>query len=296
EMGRTAKGRPLINLLDLKPAEGGRPAERTCAYLAVKDFESGSRYLTFVSRGGIVKRTALKEYRNVHKAGIIAVGLKEGDELLDVVLTDGNDDLLIVTAHGMAIRFNEQDVRLMGRSAAGVKGIELAGRETPDEPAVSADGEAAAASAPSADADEVIGVVRIAMEPDADGDLMTADPSMTLLTITENGYGKRTAVDEYRVQPETGKMRSQSRGGKGRADIKTTARNGRSVAALGVRDADGVVVVTRGGQLVRIPASSISVIGRGTQGVRVVSLNEGDAVVSACQVPTESASVGEPGR
>src|ERR1041385_2575441 len=126
-MGRTAKGRSLVNLIELKPGE------RPCAYLAVKDFESGSSYLTFASKGGIVKRTAQKDYRNVHKAGIIAVGLKEGDELLTVALTSGTDDLMLITARGMAIRFNEQDVRLMGRAAAGVKGITLGdGAEEPE--------------------------------------------------------------------------------------------------------------------------------------------------------------------
>ncbi len=254
EMSRTSKGRALINLLGMK--EG----EKTCAYLAVKDFEAGSKYLTFVSRDGIVKRTALKEYRNVNKAGIIAVGLKEGDALLDVTLTDGNDDIILVTAGGMAIRFSENDARLMGRSAAGVKGIELE------------------------EGDEVIGVIAVNMKLDADGDAITVDPAMSILTITENGYGKRTLVDEYRVQPETGKARSQSRGGKGRADIKTSERNGRSVAALGVVDSDDVVVISKGGQLVRIPAGSISQIGRGTQGVRVVSLNEGDAVIATARV------------
>ncbi len=263
EMSRTSKGRAMVNLIGLKPGE------RTCAFLAVKNFEEGSNYLTFVSKGGIVKRTPLKDYRNVNKSGIIAVGLKESDALLDVTLTDGNDDLLLVSATGSAIRFNEEDVRLMGRSAAGVKGIELA------------------------DDDQVVGVVTINMEPDADGDLMSADPSLSLLTITENGYGKRTPVDEYRVQPEEGKMRSQSRGGKGRADIKITDRNGRSVSALGVRDTDGVVVITKQGQLVRMAANTISQYGRGTQGVRVVGLNDDDKVISAARV-SEGESNGAP--
>jgi DNA gyrase subunit A len=175
-------------------------------------------------------------------------------------LTNGTDDLLLATARGMAIRFNEDDVRVMGRPAAGVKGIELA------------------------DDDEVVGVVVIPMKPDADGDPMSAEPDTTLLTISENGYGKRTPVDEYRVQPETGKARSQSRGGKGRADIKTSERNGRSVAALGVIDSDDVVIISKGGQLVRVPGSSISQIGRGTQGVRIVSLNDGDAVIASAVV------------
>ncbi len=265
EMRRNAKGRPLVNLLDFK--EGEKPR----AYLAIKDFESGSNYLTFVSRDGVVKRTALKDYRNVHRSGIIAVGLKEGDALLDVILTTGTDDLLIVTAGGMAIRFNEEDARLMGRAASGVRGIEL-------------DGD-----------DEVIGVVRIPMARDADGDLITMAAGLSLLTVTENGYGKRTDVDEYRVQPETGKARSQSRGGKGRADIKTSARNGRSVAAIGVREGDDIVVISQQGQLVRMAAGTISQYGRATQGVRVASLNEGDKVVAVAPV-VESEESEPPGQ
>ncbi len=268
EMSRTSKGRAIINLLELK--EG----EKTRAYLAIKDFESGSNFLTFCSKGGIVKRTALKDYQNVNRSGIIAVGLKEGDSLLDVVLTGGTDDIMLVTASGSAIRFAEEDARLMGRSAAGVKGIELE------------------------EGDEVVGVIGIPMKKDADGDPVTVDPAISLLTITENGYGKRTLVDEYRVQPETGKARSQSRGGKGRADIKTSERNGKSVSALGVKDGDDVVVVSKGGQLVRIKCGTISQIGRGTQGVRVVSLHEGDKVISAARIDEsvagEGTSEGEP--
>jgi len=264
EMSRTSKGRAIVNLLDL------REGEKTRAYLNVKDFEESSSYLTFVSREGIVKRTALKDYRNVNKGGIIAVGLKDGDALLDVVVTGGSDDLLIATATGSAIRFNEEDVRLMGRAAAGVKGIELE------------------------EGDQVVGVVPIPMQPDADGDPMTRDTTMCLLSITQNGYGKRTPVDEYRVQPEAGKMRSQSRGGKGRADIKTSERNGKTVAALGINPGQDVVVITRGGQLVRMPGDSISEYGRGTQGVRIVSLNDGDQVISVAKVDAEAAGADMP--
>jgi len=258
EMSRTAKGRAFVNLLDL------RPEEKCRAFLAVKNFESGSEFLTFVSRQGIVKRTALKDYRNVNKGGIIAVGLKEGDALLDVTLTRGSDDILLATANGMAIRFAEDDARLMGRSAAGVKGIELE------------------------DGDAVIGVVAIPMKPDTSGvaedGRITADTSISLLTICENGYGKRTPLDEYRVATDGGKLRSQSRGGKGRIDIKTSDRNGKAVAAHAVRETDDVVVVSKGGQLVRIHAGEIRETNRNAQGVRVVSLHEGDAVIAAAPV------------
>lgn len=260
EMDRTAKGRALVQFISFKPGEKAR------AFLAIKDFESGSNYLTFVSRKGLVKRTALKAYMNVNTSGIIAVDIREGDALLDVALTSGSDDLLIATASGMAIRFPETDARDMGRAAGGVKAIELE------------------------DGDQTVGLVVIPMKPDPkDPEIThTVDPSLSLLTICENGYGKRTAVDEYRVQPEAGPMRSQSRGGKGRADIKTTDRNGKSIAAVGVRDSDDVVVVSKGGQLVRMAAASISQYGRGTQGVRIVSLHEGDQVATVAGVPSES--------
>lgn len=266
EMSRTSKGRPIVNYIELKPGE------RTCAYLAVKDFESGSNYLTFVSRNGIVKRTALKAYSNVNKSGLIAVGLREDDALLGVRLTTGNDDLMLVTSNGMAIRFNEHDerggLRDMGRTAAGVKGIDLA------------------------EGAQVVGMMRIPMVVDENDDSVTmTDPEVSpegrnlcLLTISENGYGKRTPVDDYRVAPESGPMRSQSRGGKGRQDIKITERNGQSAVAMGVFEDEDVVVISRGGQLVRMPGASISSYGRGTQGVRVVSLKDGDKVIAAARV------------
>jgi len=256
EMSRTSKGRSIVNLINL------REGERARVYLTVDNFDDEGKYLTFVSKGGIVKRTPLREYQNVNRSGLIAVGLKEEDEILNVLLTEGSDDLIIVTDKGMAIRFNEGDVRLMGRGAAGVKGIELGDVAT----AIAAD--------------------RVAMQadPNDDENTVTIDQSLSLLTVTQNGFGKRTLVDEYRVQPESGPMRSQSRGGKGRADIKTTTRNGPSVAACIVADTDDVVVITRNGQLVRMAASDISQIGRGTQGVKVVGINAGDAVVALARV------------
>lgn len=263
EMPRTSKGRPIVNLIELKEGEKVR------AFLAIKDFEASSHYLTFISRQGIVKRTPLKDYRNVNKSGLIAVGLKEGDSILDVLETTGTDDLLLATAGGMSIRFNEDEARAMGRSASGVKGIELE------------------------EGDEVIGAIAVPMagdpnDPDLDKkQYTTIDSTMCLLTISENGYGKRTQVDDYRVQPETGPMRSQSRGGKGRVDIDASERNGRSVAALGVHVGDDVVVTTKGGMTVRMPVAEIRETGRGAQGVRVVKLDEGDMVVAAARVANE---------
>jgi len=266
EGSRQSKGRALRQLLEMR--EGEKPV----AFLNVRDFEEGSQFLTFISVGGIVKRTPLKEYRNVNKGGLIAVDIKHEDQLLDVILTGGRDDLLLATAQGNAIRFPEDDVRVMGRAAAGVKGIELA------------------------DNDHVVGAVAIPMTSDADGDPVTADPSLALLTVTINGYGKRTLVDEYRVQPEIGKARSQSRGGKGRADIKITERNGISIAAIGVLESEDIVVGTKEGQVVRMAVSSISTYGRATQGVRVVSLNGGDQVTAVSSVPQDpSGPSGPPG-
>jgi DNA gyrase subunit A len=260
ELPRTSKGRPIVNFIDLKEGEKVR------AFLPIKNFEAGSQVLTFVSAQGIIKRTPLKAYQNVNKSGLIAVGLKEGDAILDVLLTSGDDDILLATAQGMAIRFNEDDAREMGRAAAGVKAIELG------------------------DDDEVIGAVSIPLvkgEEDERKSWTTREPETGLLTICAKGYGKRTLVDEYRVQPESGKPFSQNRGGKGRVDIDTSERNGVAVAALAVKSGDDIIVTTRTGMTVRMPVNEIRETGRGAQGVRVTRLEEGDEVVAAARVPAE---------
>ncbi|USN97899.1 MAG: DNA gyrase subunit A [Phycisphaeraceae bacterium] len=277
ELSRTSRGRAIQNYIQL------RPEEKTCAYRAVKNFEAGSKHLLFVSKGGVIKRTPLKAYANVNKSGLIAVGLKEGDALYDVRLTGGSDDVILVTSAGMAIRFNEHEdrggLRDMGRSAAGVKGIDLA------------------------DGVEIVGTAIVPMIPDDEWkpgpgeteddrpwvtDRDRADRPTDLLTITDRGYGKRTDVDEYRVRSEhedgSFTLRSQSRGGKGRIDMKLSKKNGTPVAAFAVGDADHVVVISRGGQLVRVEAGTISRYGRGTQGVRVAGLKDGDAVIAATRV------------
>jgi len=246
---RTSRGRAIVNLLEL------RPGESVCAFLPIEDFEKSEDYLFFATASGRVKRTALKDYRNVHRSGIIAIGLNEGDRLMDVVHTRGADHVLLATEDGMAIRFDENDARVMGRSAAGVKGIELQ------------------------KSDQVVGLVR-------------CDPDSDLLTVTQNGYGKRTALAEYLVQMEDGTTRAQSRGGKGRKDIRTTERNGKVVAVRCVQDGDSIMVISEKGMMVRIPAGTISRIGRNTQGVRLVNLKDDDRVVATARV-MESEENGE---
>ncbi|MHC4769665.1 MAG: DNA gyrase C-terminal beta-propeller domain-containing protein, partial [Planctomycetota bacterium] len=241
EMSRTARGRAIVNLLEL------RDGERVVAFLDIEDFEKSENYLFFATAMGRVKRTALKDYRNVHRAGIIAINLNEGDRLIDVVQTTGRDHALLATAVGMAIRFDENDARVMGRNAAGVKGIDL----RPD--------------------DQVVGLVRVEDEAD-------------LLTVTARGYGKRTPLSDYLVQSDDGSTRTQSRGGKGRIDIRTTTRNGPAVAICCVRESDGLMFVSEKGMIVRMPSGSISRIGRNTQGVRVVNLKPGDRLKAAARV------------
>ena len=240
EAARTAKGRAIQNLLEL------RKDERICAWRPVAKFEQREDFLFFLTANGQVKRTALQEYRNVNKSGIIALGLKEGDRLVDVLVTSGADHVLLSTATGMSIRFDENDARVMGRSAAGVIGIDLA------------------------EDDEVVGGV-------------VCDDTLDLFTACESGFGKRTPMREYLVQSEDGSTRAQSRGGKGRIDIRTEGRNGRVIAVDSVRDSDSLIFSTKGGMVVRIRAADVRQVGRATQGVRLVTLDAGDLLASVAK-------------
>lgn len=244
ELSRTSKGRSFANLLEL------REGERLCSFLPVKEFERGENFLFFVTALGRVKRSALKEYRNVNRSGIIAVRLNDGDRLIEVLQTSGEDHVLLATAAGMSIRFDEGDVRVMGRDTAGVAGIDLA------------------------DGDIVVGGV--VCSDDAD-----------LLTVTENGYGKRTALQEYLVHSEDGSVRVQGRGGKGRRDIQASDRNGKVVAVRRVTDEVNILFMTESGMALRIRASEVSRIGRATQGVRVARMKEGDRLVAAALAPDD---------
>ncbi len=231
EAGRYAKGTAIVNLLEL--AQGEKVA--TC--IPVKDFPE-DKFLFLVTKQGTVKKTPLSEFANPRKGGIIAVTLTEGDELMAVELTDGKQEIIIATADGNAIRFNESDVRPMGRTAQGVIGIRL--REN----------------------DEVIGAV-------------LAQKEKTLLTVTELGYGKRTAFEEYSTI---------RRGGIGVINIKITDKNGKAVAIKTVKDDDQLLLITQSGIAIRVPANQISVIGRNTQGVRIIKLEQNDKVTSVAVV------------
>jgi DNA gyrase subunit A len=240
QAGRAARGKPIINLVHM--AEG----EKLASVVVTKGFPE-NQYVFFVTRKGVVKRTDLAAFSNVRSAGIIALGIEDGDSLVAVRITDGSKDILLSTAQGMSIRFPEAEVRSMGRTAFGVKGITLEKD------------------------DEVVG---------AD----VVEPGTAILTVTENGYGKRTEDAEYRVQ---------GRGGKGIIDIKTTERNGLVVGAVPVRERDQIMLVTSGGMLIRMKVGDISVIGRNTQGVRLITLEStGEKVTGLSRLPEEAETNG----
>jgi DNA gyrase subunit A len=232
---RTSGGRAIVNLLQL--AEG----EKITGLVPVREFRE-DECLMMVTRRGTVKKTELTAFKRPLGRGIIALGLDEGDQLIGVARTRAGDQVILSTRHGMAIRFDESDVRAMGRPAHGVKGISLD------------------------DDDEVIGMVV------ANGD----DDPASLLTVCAQGFGKRTALTEYR---------SQKRGGKGLIDIKTSERNGPVVAIAKVTDADEVMLTTTGGILIRTPVADMRLIGRNTQGVRLIRVEEGDSVSSLAKLP-----------
>ncbi|MFN0061830.1 MAG: DNA gyrase subunit A [Myxococcaceae bacterium] len=240
QAGRTARGKPIVNLVQM--GEG----EKLASVVVTKEF-SENKFVFFVTKRGVVKKTDLTSFSNPRSAGIIALGIEEGDSLVAVRITDGTKDVLLSTASGMSIRFTESDVRSMGRTAYGVKGITLE------------------------DGDEVIG---------AD----VVEKGTTILTVTENGYGKRTEEPEYRCQ---------GRGGKGIIDIKTTERNGKVVGIAQVKDTDEVMLVTDGGMLIRIKAKDISVIGRNTQGVRLITIGENEKVAGISSLPEVSGEESE---
>jgi DNA gyrase subunit A len=275
ELARDAKGRALVNLLEFEPGE------KVADCRAVSGFEDPDQYMLLATRSGVVKKTALEQYRRRRTKGLIAVKLREGDELVDAVVTRKGDELVLATAKGMAIRFPESDARPMGRDTSGVRGIKLGS------------------------GDRLVGMV-------------VADPDATLLTVCENGYGKRTPFGagtpvagpapgeegeapepepaepagddaEEEGDPSGMRYRTQHRGGKGIRDIKTTARNGQVVAVVAVRDGDQVLMMTARGKIQRVNVREIKPIGRNTQGVRIMRLDEGDVLAAVVPVPAGEA-------
>ena len=232
--GRAARGKPIVNLIQLKHDE------RIAAFVAVREF-TDTKHLMFATAQGIVKKTVLSAYGNPRATGINAINVENDDALIDVQITDGSNDVVLASRNGMSIRFSEQDVRQMGRATTGVRGIQLE------------------------EGDRVIGMVVIRRDA-------------TLLVVSEKGMGKRSPLGDYRVQ---------RRGGKGIITLKRSAKTGAVVALKEVQPGDELMIVTRHGVIIRVPIEGIRVIGRNTQGVRVMNLDPGDAVMDVARVVTE---------
>ena len=242
EAGRTAKGTAIVNLLSLDAGE------KVSAVIPIQNFAEG-KYLLMATKNGLIKKTALKEYDSTRKTGLQGITLKEDDELIGVRLTDGEDNVVLVTRNGMCITFDEKEVRPIGRVSQGVIGIRLE------------------------DDDEVIGMESV-----------IAGGKATLLAITENGFGKRTELDEYRVQ---------LRGGKGVITYKITSKTGKLVGVRIATEEDDVMLITDTGTIIRLKVQEISVLGRSTQGVTLMRTSDGGKVVSIETLTPEMSDIGE---
>ena len=258
DIAAAGKGKHVGNLVGLQPGETVR------TMLAVRDLEEEGRYVFFVTHNGTVKKTEVKDFSHVMQRGIIAINIEQGDELVAASLTDGNQIVFLASHDGQAIRFDENDVRSMGRNATGVRGMNLAEKDyivgmattiKPEAQAVVKEGEIA---------------------PDV-ADLIPEKGSL-ILSVTENGYGKRTPADEYRLT---------NRGGKGVINVKTTARNGKVVGISQVTEKSEVMLISQYGKIIRIESKFIRESGRSAQGVRLLNVEPGDRVAAAVVIPPE---------
>jgi DNA gyrase subunit A len=266
EVASNARGKAIVNLLTVEQGESVR------ALLTVRDF-TDAKYVVMVTRAGKIKKTELTAFSNVRASGIIAIDINEGDDLYAVRLSQGEDEIFIGTHDGMAIRFHENGVRPMGRGAAGVKGISLREGDTVVEMDVlPASGEAA--PEPPAEGEEPE-IVVAESEPEEGEEIIASDERGQVLTITEKGFGKRTPVSAYRLQ---------SRGGIGVTNIKTTDKNGKVAGISYVFEDDQVLLITEQGMIIRTNVADIRSIGRNTQGVRVINIDENDLVVAAVKL------------
>jgi DNA gyrase subunit A len=245
DVGAAGKGKSIASLLSLQPGETVRNI------LPVRNLEEEGKHIFFATRKGTVKKTPLRDFSNVMARGIIAIGIDEDDELIGVRVTDGNQIVFLATHDGMAIRFGEEDVRSMGRPAYGVRGIDIGKNDY---------------------------VVGLAITAKSNGHVAR------ILSVTEAGFGKRTDVEEYRLQ---------SRGGKGVINVKTTARNGKVVGIQLVDETSELIVISQYGKIIRIDTTTVRAAGRSTQGVKLLNLEEGDKVAAAVVIPPEEAK-GEP--
>jgi DNA gyrase subunit A len=243
DVQRQGKGKAGVNLVSLLPGE------KIAAFCPVRDFSSSGGNVLLATSRGIVKKTELAAFSKPRPSGIIALSIEEGDSLIGAAITSGEDEILIGTRNGLSIHFRESDVRPMGRTARGVKGIDLG----KDDAAVS------------------LAVVR---------------PGGTVLTVSAHGYGKRTPLDEYRLQ---------TRGGKGLIDIKASKRNGPIVGVKFLRGEEQVMLITEKGMIIRLNTVDISTIGRNTQGVRLIQLEEGDRLVSVARLAEREDDEESPG-
>jgi DNA gyrase subunit A len=266
EVASNARGKAIVNLLTVEQGESVR------ALLTVRDFND-AKYVVMVTRAGKIKKTELTAFSNVRASGIIAIDINEGDDLYAVRLSQGDDEIFIGTHDGMAIRFNENGVRPMGRGAAGVKGISLReGDSVVEMDVLPASGDVAPEPLAEGEEPEVV----VESEPEGeDAEIVASDERGQVLTITEKGFGKRTPVSAYRLQ---------SRGGIGVTNIKTTDKNGKVAGISYVFEDDQVLLITEQGMIIRTNVADIRSIGRNTQGVRVINIDENDLVVAAVKL------------
>jgi DNA gyrase subunit A len=272
DVGPAGKGKHMGNLISLQPGETVR------TMLAVRDLEEESKYVFFVTRNGTVKKTELKDFSHVMSRGIIAINIEAGDELVGATLTDGQQIIFLASHEGQAIRFEEDAVRSMGRNATGVRGMNLeekdyiVGMATTPKPGAPGGGTGLSAAQTKAAA-------KAAPPSDEAADLVPEKGSL-ILSVTENGYGKRTPADEYRLT---------NRGGKGVINVKTTERNGKVTGIAQVSEESQVMLISQYGKIIRMDSKTIRESGRSAQGVRLLNLEPGDRVAAAVVIPPDEA-------
>jgi DNA gyrase subunit A len=242
EGSKTSKGRAIQNLISIDPEDKVR------AYINVKDIKDETyienNFIILATRKGTIKKTSLKAYSRPRQNGINAITIHEGDQLLEAKLTSGEDEVVMALKSGRAIRFNEKTVRPMGRNAAGVRGIRI-----------------------TSESDEVVGMICIPKEK-----------KLEILVVSENGYGKRSDIEDYRVT---------NRGGKGVKTLNITEKTGSLIAIKEVTDSDDLMIINRSGIAIRMAVNNLRIMGRATQGVRLIKINEGDAIAAVTKVDVE---------